>query len=158
MKKNITLIFYMYLYLFFAQEKIPYESYTYKAETSYIKMGKYNYLKTYEAFFQPETKECGFSEILVKGNRKQFLGHFVYQLESSAEMQISPDNPPPIQIQNRILQHSSSEFDYKNQQIIVTTFFYDENNLKEKEVKTLQQSKKGFFFLTKKLFILRMEK
>lgn len=126
----------------FAQNNIIYE-----VEKSSIKLGKYEYLLTYEWDYSPEGKKASFSEVLIKGNRKQYLGHFVYQLKSSTEMRISPHNPPPIQIENKILQSSSSDFDTEKEQIIVTTFYYDEKEPKEKEIKILQHGKKGFFFL-----------
>lgn len=123
----------------------------YEAKKKYVlKMGKYEYTLHYEYNYQPEGKFNSFTEVLTKGNRKQYLGSLVYQLKNSTEMQISPHNPPPIQIENKILQSSSSEFDIEKEQIIVTTFYYDEKEPKEKEIKTLQQGKKGFFYVKKR--------
>lgn len=145
MKKLNSILFVVIPFLIFGQDGIIYES-----EKSEIKIGKHKYLLKYEYSYNTEGKEGGFSEVLIKGNRKQYLGHFVYQLKSSTEMRVSPDNPPPIQIENKILQSSSSDFDLENEKIVVTTNYFDEKEPKEKEIKTLQQSKKGFFYTKEK--------
>lgn len=108
-------------------------------------MGEYEYQLEYEKDYFPEGKEISFSEVLIKDKKKQYLGSFVYQLKSSTEMRISEDHPPYPQIENKILQSSSSDFNIEKEQIIVTTFYYDEKEPKEEEIKTLQQEKKRFF-------------
>ena len=145
MTKIVSLIFILFSHAFIAQNNVIYE-----AEKEIIKIGKYKYQLEYESDYQPEGKFCSFSEVLIKGNRKQYISHFVYQLKSSTEMQISPDNPPPVQIENIILQSSRSDFDIENERIIITANYYAEKEPKEKEVKTLQQSERGFFY-TKEL-------
>jgi len=141
--KKLNFIIFVILPFFILAQK----NFVYQAEKSEIKIGKYKYELRYEWDYYHEEKEASFSEVLIRGNKKQYLGHFVYQLKSSTEMQISPHNPPPVQIENKILQSSSSDFNIEKEQIIVTTFYYDEKEPKEKEIKTLQQGKKGFFYV-----------
>lgn len=146
MKKYISLILMLFSFAAIAQDNIIYEA----EKKQIIKMGKYRYTLEYKHNYQPEGKFNSFSQVLIKGNKKQYLGHFVYQLESSTEMQISPHNPPPVQIENKILQSCSSDFDIEKEQIIVTTYFYGEKQPKEKEIKNFQQGKKGFFYVKEK--------
>lgn len=145
MKRIVLLLSLLLSFGLIAQNNIIYE-----AEKTNFKFGKYKYTLNYEYSYYPEGKESSFSEVLIKGSRKQYLGHFVYQLKSSTEMRISEDNPPYPQIENRIVQSSHSNFDYEKEQIIVTTNYYDEKEPKEKQIEILQQSKKGFFYLKQK--------
>lgn len=141
MKKVLSIIFITISYSIIAQNSVIYE-----AEKKPIKIGKYKYILDYEYNYQSEGKSHSFSEVLVKGNKKQYISHFVYQLKGSTEIHISPDNPSPIQIKNTIIQSSNSHFDIENERIIITTNYYNEKEPKEKEIKILQQSKKGFFY------------
>ena len=146
MKKILSLILILLSLVVIAQDNMIYE-----AEKKHIKkIGKYKYVLKYEYNYQPEGKICSFSEVLTKGNRKQYIGHFVYQLKNSTEIRISPHNPPPLQIENRIVQSYDSFYDEIKGQIIVTTIFYDDKEPKEKEIKTLQQGKIGFFYVKEK--------
>jgi len=144
MRKIILLLFLLSSFGLIAQNNI------YEVKKTEIKFGKYKYTLEYEYNYQPEGKFNSFSEVLIRDNRKQYIGSFVYQLKKSTEMRISPHNPPPIQIENRIVQSYDSSYDEKKEQIIVTTYYYDEKEPKEKEIKTLQQGKKGFFYVKEK--------
>ena len=146
MRKIILLLFLLSSFGLIAQDNLTYE--TEKKHT--VKIGKYKYSINIERSYYPEGKEASFSEVLIKGNRKQYIAHFLYQLKSSTEMHISPHNPPPIQIENRIVQSYVSSYDEKKEQIVVTTYYYDEKEPKEKEIKIFQQSKKGFFYVRQK--------
>ena len=150
MKKIISLTLLVSSFILFAQDNL-----TYKAEKPFFKFGKHTYLIIYENSFQPETKESVFSEVIIKGNRRQYISHFIYQLKNSSEMMISPDHPPRTQLENKIIQSSNSEFDYKKEQIIVTTYYYDKEEPKEKEIKTLQQNEKGFFYVIQRQIIYK---
>ena len=110
MKKIISLTLLVSSFILFAQDNL-----TYKAEKPFFKFGKHTYLIIYENSFQPETKESVFSEVIIKGNRRQYISHFIYQLKNSSEMMISPDHPPRTQLENKIIQSSNSEFDYKKE-------------------------------------------
>lgn len=88
--------------------------------------------------------------ITIKDNKKQYIGHFVYQLKRNTEIRISEDIPPPVQLENKIIKDFYYTVDEKKEQIIVTTYYYDEGEPKEKEVKMLQQGKKGFFYVKEK--------
>ncbi|MFN1218063.1 hypothetical protein ACKW6Q_13920 [Chryseobacterium kwangjuense] len=146
MKRFVSILFILLSAAVIAQDNM-----IYNAEKQYKKkIGNYKYTLVYEYNYQPEGKFSSYSEVLIKGNRKQYLGSFVYQLKSSTEMRVSPHNPPPIQIENKILESSYSLFNYEKKQIIVTTNYYDEKEPKEKEIRTLQQGKKGFFYIKEK--------
>lgn len=146
MKITLSLIIILFSLLVNAQDNLIFNA----EKKSLLNIGKYHYVIDYEYNYQPENKIFSFSEILVKGNKKQYIAHFVYQLKNTTEMQINPDNPPPIQIENRILQSYSLLYERKKEQILVTTYFYDMKEPKEKEIKTLQQSKNGFFYVKEK--------
>lgn len=144
MRRIILLVFLSLSFGLIAQNNI------YEAKQNFVKIGKHKYKIGYETFNHYEEKLRGFSEILIKGNRKQYLGSFVYQLKSDTEMRISEDHPPREQLENKIIEDSYLVFNYEKEQIIITTYYYDEKEPKEKEMKTLQQAKKGFFYLKQK--------
>ena len=151
MKKILSLILILLSLVVIAQDNMIYE-----AEKKHIKkIGKYKYVLKYEYNYQPEGKNCSFSEVLTKGNRKQYIGHFKYQLKSNTEIKINEKLPTIRQLENKIIEDFNYTSDEEKEQIIVTTYYYDEKEPKEKEVKILQQGKKGFFYVIQKQFFFR---
>lgn len=147
MRLTITVLFSLLCQLSFAQN-----NFMYKYENPKIKIGNYTYTLSYQYSYSPEDKVCYFSRLLIKGNKMQYFGNFRYQLKSSMEMQISPDNPPPKKIENKILSNSYFNIDEEKKQIILTTYYYN-NEIeidKETETEIYQQGKKGFFYLLEK--------
>jgi len=149
MRLTIIALFSVLCQLSFAQE-----NYIYKYENPKIIIGNYTYTLSYQYSYSPEDKVCYYFRILTKGNKMQYFGNFRYQLKSSMEMQISPDNPPPKKIENKILSVSNFDIDEEKKQIILRTYYYnDETQIeidKETETEIYQQGKKGFFYLVEK--------
>lgn len=81
MKKILSIIFITISFGIIAQNSVIYE-----AEKKPIKIGKYTYVLDYEYSYQPEGKFHSFSEVLIKGNRKQYISHFVYQLKDNTSL------------------------------------------------------------------------
>ena len=142
------------LLITFYQITLAQQNLIYKYENPIIRIGGYTYTLNYQYSYSPEDKVCYYNRILKKGNKMQFLGNFRYQLKSSMEMQISPDNPPPKKIENKILSDSYFDIDEEKKQIILKTYYYnDETQMeidKEIETEIYQQGKIGFFYLLEK--------
>ena len=150
MRKIVFLVFLILSSYISAQDNTIFE-----AENTQVRIGKYKYSLRYEYSYQPEGKFFLFSEVLFKDKKKQYIGHFVYQLKNDVELVVSPDHPPRPKLENKIIQSYHSEFILKEEKVIVTTYYYDQNEPIEKEVKTLQQSKKGFFYVKQKQIYYR---
>lgn len=150
--KKIFLFLLVFSHILFSAQNIVYQE---SNKKKYIKLGKFKYIGKYEYSYEPESKESIYSFVLTKGNKKQYIGHFKYQLKSNTEIKINEKLPTIRQLENKIIEDFNYTSDEEKEQIIVTTYYYDEKEPKEKEVKILQQGKKGFFYVIQKQFFFR---